>query len=123
MDLDEVMLNRVRFPGLAGRLQAEKSSASLIRELGDNYRSYHEFLAQKLADELDRLGGGPPEAAAFETVEEYTAAWGRLEAVVYAEVGLRRCHAFRNLGMRLDAAVGLAKPLLDERNRLLSAEG
>jgi hypothetical protein len=121
VDLDEIMLGRVRFPGVAGRLQEARSSASLIRELGDNYAPYHKFLEQKLAEELESLGG-PPDAAAFETVEEYASAWERLESVVYAEVGLRRCRAFRKLGMRLDAAVGLATPLLDENNRLVSAE-
>jgi hypothetical protein len=118
MNLLDLGLRGIRFPDPAGDLQRAGATASLIRELGENYGRYHEFLALR----LDRLGPRP-DPASFATFDEFASAWGRLEAVVQAEVVLRRCRAFRLSGASLDAAVDPRVPLMRDDDSLASLEG
>jgi hypothetical protein len=118
MDLPTLHLRGVTFPGAAGMLQRSGNTASLVRELGDNYRHYHDHLAA----EFDSLGGRPVPAD-YDSFEDYAEAWGRLEAIVHAEITLRRCHGMRIAGAKLDAALDGRHPLIgpDDRLRPLGA--
>jgi hypothetical protein len=111
MELGQLRLGKLELPGAAGQLQRERATASLVRELGDNYSKYHAFLAARLA----KLGR--PDPADYETYEAYAAAWGEVEDVIHAELTLRRCRGMRKRRGRLDAAP--TSPLIDEKDRLL----
>jgi hypothetical protein len=99
------------FPGKAGDLQRQGMTASLIRELGDNYDAYHDFLEAQFST-LRR-----PQPKNFDRVEDYAAAWTRIENIVRAEITLRACRRFRKFGERLDSPVDT--PLIDAQDRLL----
>lgn len=114
MDLTEPRLGNLVLPGRAGELQGQKATASLVRELGDNYPVYHSFLADRLAE----LGRPNPED--YKTFEAFAAAWALREEVVHAEVTLRKCRGFRLEGERLDAPP--KSPLIDEDDQLVSVE-
>jgi hypothetical protein len=113
MELPQLYLRGVQFPDPAGELQRSGSTAALVRELGDDYDRYHAFLSA----ELDSLGGRP-DPSAYSTFEEYAAACGRVEALVHAEVTLRRCRGMRTAGTRLDAALDPESPLIGRDDRL-----
>jgi hypothetical protein len=122
MALEHLRLSEIAFPGRAGEHQRAGATASVVRELGDNYRTYNRFLADRLATEIAELGGGLPDPARFDTVESYAKAWGRLELIVYLEVSLRRCRAFRRGEGRLDSAPDATVPLFDDAYRLVGVE-
>jgi hypothetical protein len=116
MDIAGIQLRRLTFPGPAGGFQAAGQTASLIRELGDNYAAYHEFLARQML-EL----GGRPDPLDYDNFEDYAAACARLDEILSAEALIRRCRAFRQLGERLaDPADGT--PFVDAEHLLVSAE-
>jgi hypothetical protein len=118
MEISELKIRHVRFPGRAGELQRQGATPALVRELGDNYASYHAFLARALQD----LGARPEEAQMLEDIDAYFAAWDRIDDVVVAEVVLRRCRAHRQAGASLADAPSRSVPLVDERDRLISVE-
>lgn len=118
MDLPRPYLRGVQFPGAAGEFQRTGNTASLIRELGDNYGRYHTFLAKK----LESLNGRP-KPGDYATFAEYAAACGRIEALVHAEATLRRCYGMRKTGARLDAALDLGSPLIGTDDRLQALDG
>jgi hypothetical protein len=115
MDLPTLNLRGVSFPGRAGELQRAGSTASLVRELGDNYDRYHDFLAA----ELESIGSRP-KPSDYASFDEYAAAWGHVEAIVHAEATLRRCQGMRQTGARLDAALDPRAPLISADDRLQS---
>lgn len=106
-------------PGRAGELQAAGATPSLVRELGDNYATYHRHLAAELA----RLGGRPDPADYRDDFEGYCDAYSAARDVVLAEFALRRARAFRKLGRHLtDPPPPDEPPLVDRNNRLVSVE-
>lgn len=109
-----ITLQRVRFPGRAGELQARAATASLVRELGDGYERYHAFLVA----ELERVGGRP-DRADFDDGDAYIEAFETAREIVVAEALLRNCRAFRREGRALDAALDPSTPLLDKDDRLV----
>lgn len=114
MEISIFTFKSLRFPARAGDLQDQGASASLIRELGDNYDTYHEFLA----NELQRFGGRPvPDD--FTTAQAYLAAEAHLQEVVMAELLLRNARAFRGSGAALDAGVDPACPMVDSSDHLV----
>jgi hypothetical protein len=110
---------KLRLPGRAGELQDVGATASLVRELGDNYSTYH----QHLATELARLGGRPDPADYRDDFEGYCEAYSAARDVVLAEVALRSARAFRKLGGHLADPPPLDEPpLVDRNDRLVSVE-
>jgi hypothetical protein len=116
MDIAGIQLGDFRFNGIAGDLQARGSTASLIRELGDNYAQYHAPLAREFA-----VTGGRPDPADFDDVGAYMAACASVDRLLAAEALLRRCRGFRKLGRKLADDPG-SLPYVDGRHRLVSAE-
>ena len=114
MQFGYLVLTSLEFPGRAGDLQRKGARAALIRELGDNYDTYHEFLVS----EWVRLGG-PPDANDFPTADAYLAAYDRVQEVGIAEALLRNAVAHRRTGRALDAALDTEVPVIDEHNRLV----
>ncbi len=112
-----INVERLEFPGRAGELQRQGASAAFIRELGDDYPQYHAFLAERLA----RYGGREPQPDAYPGFAEYIAACQEVRDIVMAEALLRNARAYRRTGRPLDHAYDPSIPLLDERNRLVSA--
>lgn len=107
---------RLRFPGRAGELQRQGASASLARELGDGYASYH----RHLRDELARYGGRPkPED--YSDQQTYFDVCAHAQEIVIAEALLRACAAYRRSGRPLDAPLDTSTPLLDSEDRLVAA--
>jgi len=120
MDIAALRLERVDFPGRAGELQRDGATASLVRELGDNYAEYHRFLS----DEVRKVGGQPSPKVYRDDPGGYAAHWAQLEAIATAELVLRRALAHRKLGRPLGQAADSRKepPLFDESDRLISIE-
>lgn len=114
MRVGNLDLGRVKFPGRAGEYQRARATAALVRELGDNYAQYHEFLAEQLA-----AFDGPPQPDDYGTFEAYAAEWSMIQNVVAAEAVLRNCRAFRRDGRRLDAPLPASGRLIDENHRLV----
>jgi len=113
------VIYRLEFPDPAGSYQREKATASLVREVGDNYARYHAFLSAKLSDH----GGRPDPNSYAENIAGYLDACEEVRDVLVAEMLLRRCRAFRKLGGSLDDRLDLnATPLVDEAHRLVSTE-
>lgn len=112
-----IRFRRLRFPDAAGEHQRSRASASLIRELGDNYGRYHEFLGRALEE-----AGGRPDPDDYASFEAYLAAWTLVEEIVEAEVLLRRSEGFRKRANRLDAPLNASIPLVDSDDRLVSIE-
>ena len=111
-----IRLSEVELPGRAGELQRGRATASLIRELGDNYGTYHAFLAARL-----RAIGGRPRPDDFPSFAEYTQAWAEVQAIVRAEAILRISYSFRRSGRSLDAGFDRKVALVDDEDRLISA--
>jgi hypothetical protein len=109
---------RLTFPGRAGALQASGATAALVRELGDNYVTYHAFLAST----LEATGGRPDPVDYGNDMVAYYEASDRFADLVIAEVLLRRCRAFRQRGSSLDESDASDPPTLDEGHRLVSVE-
>jgi hypothetical protein len=116
IDSQRVKFERVRLPGRAGKLQEQGAEASLVRELGDNYGIYHEFLHDELAKT------GRPKREDFDDVESFLAAWDRAHEIVLVEALLRTARAHRQSGRRLDASLDRSVPLVDGNDRLVSVE-
>jgi hypothetical protein len=108
----------VRFPGRAGDLQGQGAVAALIRELGDNYPQYHDFLAS----ELTKVGGRPKPADYRGDLDGYATTSSRVQQIMIAEAVLRRCRGARQLGRPLNAPPD-GTPYVDEAQRLVSADG
>jgi hypothetical protein len=113
MDVPQLRLGTVQLPGVAGELQKQGATASLVRELGDNYETYHTFLAERLV----KLGGRP-DPSKYKSYDPYAASWTQVEDVVHAEVTLRACRGFRRFGTALDSLP--ETPLVDESDRLVA---
>lgn len=116
MDTLRTTFSRLRFPGRAGEHQRAGASASLVRETGDNYETYHSFLAARLEG-----AGARPRPGDYGSIDEYLAAWALVEEIVEAEAFIRRARAFREGRGRLDAPQDTSVPLVDASDRLVSA--
>jgi hypothetical protein len=118
MQIGVIPILVIEFPDPAGQYQREGMTASLIRELGDNYARYHGFLADKLAG-FDKI----PEFADFATSQEYLDQWALIHDILRAEAALRTCRAFRLLGTPLDQPLDFSHgepPIVDDNYRLVS---
>lgn len=116
MEIAGIQLRQLTFPDPAGRFQIEGQTASLVRELGDNYGAYHEFLERQMLDL-----GGRPDPADYKRFEDYAAVCTRLDEILSAEGLIRRCRALRQLGGRLgDLPDGT--PFVDKDHLLVSVE-
>jgi hypothetical protein len=107
----------VEFPGRARELQLANATAALIRELGDNYEVYHDFIAR----EIEAMGSRPQWNHDKPDVAGFAAAWGRIDDLLQAEAFLRVCRAHRKEGRSLAEGPKDAKPFVDGHDRLLSA--
>jgi hypothetical protein len=113
LDTRDFPLRHVRFPDPAGGMQDAGRIAELIRELGDNYDHYHEYLAA----EVERCGSGPPDPLQWRgRYEEFCKRGAYANELFVAESMLRAFAAHRGASDMLDGA-----PLADERHRLFSA--
>jgi hypothetical protein len=116
MELGRIGLKRIVFPEPAGSYQRRPATASLVRELGDNYDRYHQFLRRELAK-----FGKPPEPSEYPSVDAYLEAWTVVQDIVKAEAMLRNCVAFRQTGRPLDSPADTSlPPLVDSSHRLVS---
>lgn len=86
---------QVDLPDTAGQLQRAGRDAALIREMGENYDSYHAYLAAQLA-----AVGRRPDPRNFETPDAFLEAWSQVERIVRTEVALRLARAYRVEGER-----------------------
>lgn len=111
MQIEGIRLKTVVFPGEAGEMQRRGATSSVMRALGDDYEGYHAWLAQ----EFTRVTPEPEPRDFNGDIEAYAAACTRFVDVLRAERVLRRCRELRK-GVRSDGV-----PLLDDRQRLLSA--
>ncbi len=102
------------FSGAARAAQRSGSTASLVRELGDNYRTYHDRLVADL-----EAAGGRPVPSAFATPDAYFEAYARVQAIVTAEALLRICRGYRLEGRSLNSELDAAIPLVDRNDRLV----
>lgn len=110
------VLTGLRFPGRAGELQEMNNVPAFIRELGENYGTYHDFLRDRLAQL-----GGRPEPDDFASQGEFFAAWDKIHDVVRGEALLRACRRWRVFGDPLDAALRTDVPLI-RNDSLISVE-
>jgi hypothetical protein len=106
MDFARLKLNHVEFPGRAGEYQRQGRTTALVRELGENYDHYHDFLAT----EMERLP--VPTAERFPGADEYLTAWAYLQELVIAEIILRNTRAHLERGRRLDQPPDGSTPLV-----------
>lgn len=116
MLIANLRIHKLQLPGRAGELQAQGATPSLVKELGDNYDTYHAFLAA-MAEEI----GGLPKPDDYPDRDAYLAACALAQDVVRAEAILRVCRDFRHRGRPLDAATNPLAPLYDADYRLLPA--
>jgi hypothetical protein len=115
MEIGGLRIDRVNFPGRAGELQRQEATASLVRELGDNYGTYHAYLA----GELGKVGR--PQRDDFDSMDAYLEAWAVAQDLVRAEVVLRNCRAYRRTGRDLRAPLQFDVPLVRD-DRLVGLE-
>jgi hypothetical protein len=103
-------------PGRAGELQRQGAGVALIRELGDNYDTYHDHIVEAL-----RALGGRPQRERFDSDHAYLSAFASAQRLVRFEALLRSCRRVSRdrLPMSLTDAGGV--PLLDEHDELLRA--
>jgi hypothetical protein len=116
MDLGTLNIGSLRWPGRAGKLQDERSTAALMAELGDNYASYNEWLAR----EANAIGSRP-DPTAYDDPDDYARACAHVRDILAAEILLRQARGFRQLGRSLRDRDRSA-PLVDGAHRLVSAE-
>lgn len=118
MMIASVRLRDLEFPGRAGELQRAGATPSLVRELGDNYERYHEFLRRALAE-----FGKEPVSDDFPSFDAYIRAWAAVQEIVLAEALLRNCRAYRRTGRPLDYPLDQSgPPLVDGEFQLVSAD-
>src|SRR5918999_505240 len=103
-----------RFPGRAGKLQAQGATASLIAELGDNYSTYHRALRAAFES-----AGGVPQPADYSDFSAYAADFARLQEIVAAELLLRRAHATRkSRGTATKSSARSSRPRRSAKSRV-----
>lgn len=107
----------VPMPGRAGQLQAAGRSLAVISELGDNYSTYHAFLATR----LERVGSRP-DRRNFQDADAFLEAWAVIHRIVRSEALLRISRAARRDGTPLDFCISPSVPLVDDQDRLVSIE-
>jgi hypothetical protein len=115
---DLVELNCVELPDRAGELQRARARAALVREVGDNYASYHDFLQRRLAE----LGGRPDPVAYAGDPTAYGEHAHEVQRVVASEIFLRRGWSHRKQGRGLGASLADLPPLWDADGRLVDVE-
>lgn len=115
MDVAGLKLD-ISFPGRAGELQGAGATAALVRELGDNYETYHRFLVE----EGKSIGSRPDPKDFLDDYDGYTKLCDRILDLLAAESILRRCRGQRKLGRELNVRYDDEPPLVDERHRLIN---
>jgi hypothetical protein len=116
VDFESLKLEHYQFPGRAGALQAAGAMPSMLAELGDNYVSYHE----QLADGLERTGGRPDPKDFPDDFNGYCVALNQMVDLLRGERILRMARAWREDGVPLGTSVDADVPLVDGRHRLVS---
>jgi hypothetical protein len=119
MDASRLKLKHYRFSGRAGEHQAAGDVQAMLAELGDNYDSYHD----QVADELERVGGRPDPGDFRGDPDGYGAAVDHSVDLVRAEQILRVAHGWRKDGQPLGRSATGGVPLFDERHRLVAITG
>jgi hypothetical protein len=118
MDIPQLHLDGVKFPGKAGEYQRSGMTVALIRELGDNYAPYHTYLF----NQLKKTGGRPDPARFRGDFPGYQGACGAIDRLLIAEAVLRRCRLIRQGVTSTAPSVIGDPPLVDDRHRLISVE-
>jgi hypothetical protein len=108
---------KLEFPDRAGEHQRARETASLLRELGDNYEHYHNHLAEELA----RIGKRPVRED-YPSEDAYLEAWTYVQELVLAEALLRNCHFHRRGERSLDSAQRPDDPPLVKDDRLVGLD-
>jgi len=109
-------LTNYRLPGRAGSIQERGDLRALVAEMGDNYDLYHDALA----DDLDALGEPPDPRDYIDDYVEYARLNNLWIDIVKAEVALRAYAHMREFGVAEPVESRHARPVLDERHRLVS---
>lgn len=109
----DLSFRQLTFPGRAGELHKQADTSALVAELGDHYKTYHDFLA----DEVRK--SGRPKRESFDTYEAWALAYERVEECIRAEATLRACRALRQTG---DARETPDVPLVSREDQLVSVE-
>ncbi len=118
MQIGLLRISKLVFPGRAGELQRAGRTAALVVELGDNYRHYHDWLAEQLT-RFDK----PPHIEDYTDSKQYVADWALIQDVVRAEALLRTCLLFRRKGRPLNYPLDFTrgqKPLVDHDSNLVA---
>ncbi len=110
--------NCVEFPGRAGEFQRAGATAGLIRELGDNYSRYHEYLQGR----LEEMGGDPDPKEFADDPTEYGRRSDTVQRIVASEILLRRARAQRQQGRELSDPLLDHPPVWDAEHRLVDTE-
>ena len=116
IEVGGIVLAKLRFPDPAGKLQDAGDKLSLAKELGANYKQYHEFLQNEIA-KLPRLR---PDRRSYRDARSFLQANEWSEEIVKAEVLLRKCRAFQSSGTRLAMQDESDVPVVDSNDNLVS---
>jgi hypothetical protein len=119
VDPASLKLEHYAFPGRAGALQAAGDAKAMLAELGDNYDSYHD----QVAEAMERHGGRPDARDFKDDLQGYADAIDYAVDLVRAEQFLRIAHAWRKEGMPLGKTGTRAALLVDGRHRLVHRSG
>jgi hypothetical protein len=115
MEIGDIKVKKLRFPGRAGEHQAAGETGALVRELGDNYDTYHQFLKQQWNPRM-------PRPQDYERAEDYFDAWTTVHELAAAEALIRVCRAHRKLGHALGESLDTKVPLIDRDDNLVHVE-
>lgn len=113
MNITALTLKELELPGEAGRLYRAGAIPSLVRELGDNYQRYHDFLAAELEQ-----GPKRPDPDDYSSIDDYLVACRRVQEIVLSESFLRSCVEYRR-GRPFARVRSVA--LIDDSDRLVAA--
>jgi len=93
-------------------------SVALLRELGDNYETYHLYLAAELAKRQE-----PASLVQPSQMEQYLGEWSEIQALLEAESTFRFCRRYRLTGRTAPDDAERMIPLVDRSRQLVSVAG
>jgi hypothetical protein len=118
MQVGLIRVTKLEFPGAAGEFQRLGLTAALVAELGDNYKRYHDWLAEQLG-RFDKA----PDVDDYSDTSQFVEDWALIHDVIRAEAMLRVCFLFRRDGRPLNRPLSFTAgqpPLLDHEYRLVA---